>query len=49
LVGAVLAALVQDRSAFSNPESLDSVIDLGQSAAIETIRSPFAVSPSLSI
>lgn len=49
LVGAVLAALVQDQSAFSNPESLDGVIELGQSAAIETIRSPFAVSPSLSI
>ncbi|KAF8482161.1 indigoidine synthase A-like protein [Russula ochroleuca] len=49
LVGAVLAALVQDRSAFSNPESLDGVIELGQSAAIETLRSPFAVSPSLSV
>jgi pseudouridylate synthase / pseudouridine kinase len=49
LVGAVLAALEQNQSAFNNPESLDGVIDLGQSAAIETLRSPFAVSPSLSL
>lgn len=49
LVGALLAALVQNPSAFSNPESLDGVIELGQSAAIETLRSPLAVSPSLSI
>jgi pseudouridine-5'-phosphate glycosidase/pseudouridine kinase len=49
LVGAVLAALAQDLSAFSKPESLDRVINLAQSAAIETLRSPFAVSPSLSI
>ena len=48
LVGAILAALMQDLSAFNNPESLDGVIGLGQSAAIETLRSPFAVSPSLS-
>ena len=49
LVGAVLATLVQNQSAFNNPESLDEVIELGQSAAIETLRSPFAVSPSLSV
>ena len=49
LVGAVLAALVQNQSAFSDPESVDGVIELGQSAAIETLRSPFAVSPSLSL
>jgi pseudouridine-5'-phosphate glycosidase/pseudouridine kinase len=49
LVGAILAALVQNPSAFNTPESLDGVIELGQSAAIETLRSPFAVSPSLSI
>jgi len=49
LVGAVLAALEENQSAFNNPESLDGVIDLGQSAAIETLRSPFAVSPSLSL
>jgi pseudouridine-5'-phosphate glycosidase/pseudouridine kinase len=49
LVGAILAALAQDLSAFSKPESLDRVINLAQSAAIETLRSPFAVSPSLSI
>ncbi|KAI9512927.1 indigoidine synthase A-like protein [Russula earlei] len=48
LVGAILAALAQDLSAFGNPESLDDVIKLGQSAAIETLRSPFAVSLSLS-
>ena len=49
LVGAVLAALVQNPSAFSDPESLDDVIELGQSAAVETLRSPLAVSPSLSV
>jgi len=49
LVGAVLAALIQNQSAFNNPESLDAAIELGQSAAIETLRSPFAVSPSLSL
>jgi len=48
LVGAILAGLMQNSSAFGNPDSLDGVIKLGQSAAIETLRSPFAVSPSLS-
>ena len=48
LVGAILAALMQNLSAFGNPDSLDGVFKLGQSAAIETLRSPFAVSPSLS-
>jgi pseudouridylate synthase / pseudouridine kinase len=48
LVGAILAALMQNLSTFGNPDSLDAVIELGQSAAIETLRSPFAVSPSLS-
>jgi len=49
LVGAILAALAQDLSAFSKPESLERVINLAQSAAIETLRSPLAVSPLLSI
>jgi pseudouridine-5'-phosphate glycosidase/pseudouridine kinase len=49
LVGAMLAALAQNLSAFSSPESLDGVITLGQSAAIETLQSPSAVSPSLSL
>lgn len=48
LVGAILAALAQDLSAFNSPESLDGVITLGQSAAIETLQSPSAVSTSLS-
>jgi pseudouridine-5'-phosphate glycosidase/pseudouridine kinase len=48
LVGAVVAALAQDLFAFNSPESLDSVITLGQFAAIETLQSPSAVSPSLS-
>jgi pseudouridylate synthase / pseudouridine kinase len=48
LVGAILAALMQNLSAFGNPESLDAIIKLGQSAAIETLRSPLAVSPLLS-
>ncbi len=49
LVGAILAALVQNQSAFTDSESLDGVIELGQSAAIETLRSQLAVSPSLSL
>lgn len=49
LVGAILAALAQNSSAFDSPESLDDVITLGQSAAIETLRSPSAVSPLLSV
>ena len=49
LVGAILAALAQNSSAFNSPESLDDVVTLGQSAAIETLRSPSAVSPLLSI
>ena len=49
LVGAILAALMQNVSAFNNPQSLDGVIKLAQSAAIKTLHSPFAVSPSLSI
>jgi pseudouridine-5'-phosphate glycosidase/pseudouridine kinase len=48
LVGALLAALLHNLSSFNDPESLDGVIELGQTAAIETLRSPFAVSPSLS-
>lgn len=48
LVGAILAALAQDLSAFNNPESLDGVITLGQSAAIETLQSLSAVSTLLS-
>jgi pseudouridylate synthase / pseudouridine kinase len=48
LVGAILAALAQDLSAFNSPESLGRVITLGQSAATETLQSTSAVSPSLS-
>jgi pseudouridine-5'-phosphate glycosidase/pseudouridine kinase len=48
LVGTILAALAQNPSAFSSPETLDDVMALAQSAAIETLRSSSAVSPSLS-
>ncbi|KAI0307990.1 Indigoidine synthase A like protein-domain-containing protein [Multifurca ochricompacta] len=48
LVGAILAALAQNLSAFNNPGLLDGIIRLAQSAAIETLQSPLAVSPSLS-
>jgi pseudouridine-5'-phosphate glycosidase/pseudouridine kinase len=48
LVGAILAALTQNASAFDNPELADDVIQLAQSAAIQTLQSPLAVSPLLS-
>jgi pseudouridylate synthase / pseudouridine kinase len=49
LVGVILAALVQNPTAFNNRELLDGIIELAQSAAIKTLQSPLAVFPSLSI
>jgi len=48
LVGAILAALTQNSSTFDSPELVDDIIALAQSAAIQTMQSPLAVSPSLS-
>jgi pseudouridine-5'-phosphate glycosidase/pseudouridine kinase len=48
LVGAILAALTQNSSTFDSPELVDDIIALAQSAAIQTLQSPLAVSPSLS-
>ncbi|KAI0048368.1 indigoidine synthase A-like protein [Auriscalpium vulgare] len=48
LVGAVLAALTQDADAFMTPESLEQAVNQAQWAAVETLRSSLAVSPSLS-
>ncbi|KAH9050426.1 indigoidine synthase A-like protein [Lactarius hengduanensis] len=48
LVGAILATLTQNSSTFDSPELVDQVIALAQSAAVQTLQSPLAVSPSLS-
>ncbi|KAH9065965.1 indigoidine synthase A-like protein [Lactarius vividus] len=48
LVGAILATLIQNSSTFDTPELVDQVIALAQSAAVQTLQSPLAVSPSLS-
>lgn len=48
LVGAILATLTQNSSTFDSPELVDDTIALAQSAAIQTLQSPLAVSPSLS-
>ncbi|KAH9004257.1 indigoidine synthase A-like protein [Lactarius hatsudake] len=48
LVGAILATLTQNSSTFDTPELVDQVIALAQSAAVQTLQSPLAVSPSLS-
>lgn len=49
LVGTLLAALAHKNDLFSIPDELDKAIDLGQRCAIETIKSPFAVAPSISL
>ncbi|KZW02673.1 hypothetical protein EXIGLDRAFT_738251 [Exidia glandulosa HHB12029] len=48
LVGAVLAGLVKKPSTFADPESLQTLITMGQAAAVETLRSTYAVAPTLS-
>ncbi|KAG8716257.1 hypothetical protein FRC08_009710, partial [Ceratobasidium sp. 394] len=49
LVGALLAVLTHRGNIFSVPTELVKAIDLGQRCAIETIKSPFAVAPSISL
>ncbi|QRV76256.1 indigoidine synthase A family protein [Ceratobasidium sp. AG-Ba] len=49
LVGALLAALAHKGDIFSTPTELSTAIDLGQRCAVETIQSPFAVAPSISL
>jgi len=48
LVGAILAALTKNAFTFDNPELADDIIALAQSAAVQTLQSSLAVSPSLS-
>jgi pseudouridylate synthase / pseudouridine kinase len=48
LVGSILASLLQDPDAFSNPITLTETIDAAQRCAVLTLQSPYAVSPSLS-
>lgn len=48
LVGALLASLARDPHAFNSPSSLSGALDIAQQAAILTLQSPRAVSPSLS-
>lgn len=48
LVGALLAVLARDPHAFKSPSSLSRALDIAQQAAILTLQSPHAVSPSLS-
>lgn len=48
LVGALLAVLAQDLHTFNSPLTLSRALDIAQQAAILTLQSPHAVSPSLS-
>lgn len=48
LVGALLAILAQDPHAFNSPSTLSRTLNIAQQAAILTLQSPHAVSPSLS-
>lgn len=48
LVGALLAVLARDPHAFNSPLTLSQALDIAQQAAILTLQSPHAVSPSLS-
>jgi pseudouridine-5'-phosphate glycosidase/pseudouridine kinase len=49
LVASVLASLVQNPSGFEDPESLKKIMEDAQAAAVLTLQSEFAVSPSLSL
>jgi pseudouridine-5'-phosphate glycosidase/pseudouridine kinase len=49
LVGSILASLVQNPSGFEDPKSFKTIIDDAQAAAVLTLQSEFAVSPSLSL
>lgn len=48
LVGALLAVLARDLHAFNSPMTLSRALGIAQQAAILTLQSPHAVSPSLS-
>lgn len=48
LVGATLAGLVRNPKAFEDPRTLDILVDTAQQAAVLTLHSTLAVSPSLS-
>lgn len=48
LVASVLASLVRNPNGFEDPESLQKIIGDAQAAAVLTLQSGFAVSPSLS-
>ncbi|KAG8219765.1 hypothetical protein J3R82DRAFT_737 [Butyriboletus roseoflavus] len=48
LVGALLAVLARDPHAFNSPSTSSKALDIAQQAAILTLQSPHAVSPSLS-
>lgn len=47
LVGSVLAGLLTDPDAFLSPAGLEKLVMNGQRAAVETLGSQFAVSPTL--
>ena len=49
LVASMLASLVQNPSGFEDPESLKKIMEDAQAAAVLTLQSEFAVSPSLSL
>jgi len=49
LVASVLASLVQNPRGFEAPESLRKIVKNAQAAAVLTLKSEFAVSPSLSL
>ncbi|KAF9076237.1 indigoidine synthase A-like protein [Rhodocollybia butyracea] len=48
LIGALLASLIQQSSAFESPETLFQIMDIAQRAAVLTLESQDAVSPRLS-
>jgi len=49
LVASVLAWLVEDPKGFEDPESLKRIVEDAQAAAALTLKSEYAVSPSLSL
>ena len=49
LVASILASLVQNPRGFEDPESLKKIVEGAQAAAVLTLESEFAVSPSLSL
>ena len=49
LVGSILGSLVQGSRGFEDPESLKMIVEDAQAAAVLTLKSEYAVSPSLSV